>query len=426
MKNHKVFGPIAKSLLLGSMTAALMLTGCAAQPPQTSRTDQATETAPVPASATPSLEPGTGTPSASPAPNLMYDTIDRTNRNPDLPNVVLLDAGGTITSEAEGRAQWQSYASQDDVDIRNIYDRLEPEISQEVNVSIHATGIAGSSARTTHTDLLGLTKKTDEVLARDDVDAVVINTGTNIMEELAYWSDLTVQSDKPVVFTGSMRQANTLSFDGEANLFNALRLAASQETRCYGTVLMLNDEFFAAREVTKTDAVRVDTFGGGRYGALGTIDEERVRSVHAPARVSKCGTPEWKTPFDLTAIAPENLANAEIAYSYIEADRAPIDALVAAGVKGIVTAGHGAGGISTEQQQARAEAIEKGVLFVSTTRTGSGSVYDSGAEGIIGGADLLPQKARTLLQLALTFSDDSEQIREWFLTLGMPEFGAAT
>ncbi|MDF2964439.1 MAG: L-asparaginase, partial [Paenibacillus sp.] len=230
------------------------------------------------------------------------------------------------------------------------------------------------------------------------------------------------QSDKPVVFTGSMRQSNTFSFDGEANLFNAIRLAASGETKCFGTVLMLNDEFFAAREVTKTDALRLDTFDGGRYGALGTVDENRIRSVRAPARVMACGTDAWKTPFDLKTVKPEDLAKVEIIYSYTEASGEPIKTLADSGVDGIVTAGHGAGGISTAQQKARKEAIEKGVVFVNATRAGSGAVYDTGAPGIIGAADLLPQKARILLQMGLTFSNDPEQVRQWFNTIGVPEF----
>ncbi|MEC0333373.1 asparaginase [Paenibacillus macerans] len=337
-----------------------------------------------------------------------------------VPNVTIVAMGGTITSTAVGREMFQSYGSER-VSIQNILDRLEPEISKVANVRIKELDNIGS-AQTTTEHLYNLSLAIDEVLADQNTDAVVVTAGTNIMEELAYFADLTVRSPKPVVFTGSMRQSNTFSFDGEANLFNAIRLAASQETTCYGTVLMMNDEFFAAREVTKTDAVRLDTFDGGRYGTLGTVDEDRIRSVRAPARVMECGQSGWKTPFDLSTIKAEDIAKVEIVYSYTEASGLPIKALVDAGVDGIVTAGHGAGGISTEQQAARAEGVEKGVVFVTTTRTGSGAVYDAKTPGIIGGGDLLPQKARILLQLGLTFSDNPEQVRQWFTTMGLPEF----
>lgn len=337
-----------------------------------------------------------------------------------IPNVVVVGVGGTITSTSPSRELFQTYGTPK-VSINDIIQRLQPELSKIANVT--STELSNiSSAQTASKDLYNLTIAIDKELANPAVNAVVVTTGTNIMEELAYWTDLTVRSPKPVIFTGSMRQSNTISFDGEANLLNAIRLAASQKTAYYGTVLMMNDEFFAAREVTKTDALRLDTFDGGRYGALGTVDENRIRAVRAPARVKDAGTEKWKTPFDLSTIQPEDLAKVDVVYSYTEASATPITALANNGVQGIVTAGHGAGGISTAQQAARTAAIEKGVLFVSATRAGSGAVYDTGAKGIIGAGDLLPQKARLLLQLGLTFSKDQEQIRQWFSTIGMPDF----
>ncbi|NHC47681.1 hypothetical protein G9H72_20780, partial [Motilibacter sp. K478] len=117
-------------------------------------------------------------------------------------------------------------------------------------------------------------------------------------------------------------------------------------------------------------------------------------------------------------------AKAEVVYAYLEADGTPIEALAEdADVDGIVTAGHGAGGVSTEQSALRAAAIaNQDVVFVSTTRTGDGSVYVAdGTPNVIGGQDLTPQKARVLLQLALTFTKDPEQVRRWFGTVGSPE-----
>lgn len=136
----------------------------------------------------------------------------------------------------------------------------------------------------------------------------------------------------------------------------------------------------------------------------------------------ECGQSGWKTPFDLSTIKPEDLAKVEIVYSYTEASGLPIKALVDAGVDGTVTAGHGAGGISTEQQAARAEGVEKGVVFVTTTRTGSGAVYDRENARNYRRSRPLAAKARILLQLGLTFSDDPEQVRQWFTSIGLPEF----
>ena len=166
----------------------------------------------------------------------------------------------------------------------------------------------------------------------------------------------------------------------------------------------------------------MDTFEDRHYGALGIVNEDHVRPIRAPARVMQCGTPAWKTPFDLSKIAPEQLAHAEIAMSYTEASPGAIAGLIAAGAKGIVTSGSGPGAISTAQTEERKKDIAKGILFVQTTRTGGEGYYDDGTAGLIGAGDLLAQKARVLLQLGMTFSKDPEQIRKWFNTIGAAEF----
>jgi L-asparaginase len=337
-----------------------------------------------------------------------------------LPNIRIVSLGGTIVSTAHGRARFQSYAPER-IPIETIVDRLRPEVESVANLSILKAADIGSNDITA-TFLHDLTLAIDATLADPEVDGVVVTTGTSVLEEVTYWLDLTLRSDKPVVVTGSMRQANTISWDGEGNLFNAIRLAASGKTRCYGTVAMLNDEFWAGREVTKGDAVRLDTFTARRTGTLGYVDEDRIRAIHAPARVLQCGQPGWATPFDMTRIAAVDLPRVDIVYSYVDAAGEPITALVDAGVKGIVTAGTGAGGLSTQQVAARASAIARGVLFVSANRTGSGSSYGGDGYTILPAGDLLPQKARILLQLGLAASDDPAQINRWFLTIGRPDF----
>jgi L-asparaginase len=152
------------------------------------------------------------------------------------------------------------------------------------------------------------------------------------------------------------------------------------------------------------------------------VNEDHILSRRAPGRVTKCGTAAWKTPFDLGKTTPDRLAPVEIVYGHVEGDAGAINAPVAAGFKGIVTAGFGPGDISRPLVKAREEAIKKGVLFVATTRTGGEGTYDADIPGIVGGNDLLPQKARLLLQLGLTFSSDQQQIRQWFSTIGDSEF----
>ncbi|MER5805640.1 asparaginase [Streptomyces mirabilis] len=357
---------------------------------------------------------GTPVPSVKPEP--------LAPRDPKLPDVVVVDAGGTITSTARDRISYLHYGAALSGGVRDVLKPLYPELGKVANVSVVRTDVTGSSSQTSTKNMYDLSRTVDAVLALPGIDGVVVNSGTNVLEEDAYYLDLTVQSNKPVVISGSMHQSGTFTTDGATNMFSSIRLAASGKTTCYGTVMLMNDQFFAAREVTKTDGYRMDTFGGGNYGALGVVNEDHIRTMRAPARVMKCGRSSWKTPFDLSKKRAGDLPAVDVVSGYIESSAVPIDALVEAGARGIVTSGHGPGGISTAQSAAEAKAIKKGVLFVSATRTGGEGTYDDGTPGVIGAADLSPQKARILLQLGLTFSAKESRLRTWFTTIGDPEF----
>ncbi|MFC4555230.1 asparaginase [Georgenia faecalis] len=344
----------------------------------------------------------------------------------DLPTVTVVATGGTIAGRAAGRDTFTDYRA-GTYPMTDMVSVLEPEVSAIADVDVVQFGNSGSGGYTI-AQYHALTQAVEEAL--ETSDGVVVTTGTDTMEEFAYWLDLTVQSKKPVVISGAMRpwaagetasEAGVIGADGPANLLQSIRLAAGQQTFCFGTVLMLNDEIHAARDVTKGNSTRNDTFVTRQLGALGWIDGDQVYVQRAPARVLDCATDEWFTPFDLDEVAATELPRVEIFYNYQEAGREAIDAFAAAGVEGIVTAGTGAGGISSGPGQARRAAVESGIWFVSTTRTGSGAV-SGGGDGIIAGGDLIPQKARLLLLLSRTFTDDIEQAREWFATIGGSSF----
>ncbi|GAB2963452.1 asparaginase AnsZ [Streptomyces pseudoechinosporeus] len=342
----------------------------------------------------------------------------------DLPEVAVIGTGGTISGVSTNRVSFQDYRS-GQLAISKMVDELRPEVDGLADVSTEQFGNKGSGGYSI-AEYRKLTASVDAALKKND--AVVVTTGTDTMEEFAYWLDLTVRSDKPVVLTGSMRPWTVIGTDAPANLYNAIKLAASSKTKCYGTVLMLNDQVQAAREVRKTNALRMDTFESGPSGELGVIDQDNIRLNRAPARVQKCGKASWRTPFDLDRIVGKGsegkaLPKVEIAYSYQDAGGEAIEAFADAGAEGIVTAGTGAGGISPAMSTARTEAVKKGVTFASTTRTGSGAVYGSAdSTGVIGAEDLTPQKARLLLLLSLAATQDEKQIREWFGTLGTAQF----
>lgn len=343
--------------------------------------------------------------------------------DPNKPNIVVIDAGGTLEATARDRISYLHYSGGIKGGVATILKDLYPELAAVANLAVVQTGgLLGGSGNVGNAALYTVSRAIDAELARSDVDGVVVTAGTSVLEEDAYFFDLTVQSDKPVVVTGAMHQYGTFTYDAYTNLFSSIRLAASGKTTCFGTVVLLNDQFFAARDASKTDGYRMDTFKDRIYGPLGIVNEDHILSRRAPGRVTKCGTVAWKTPFDLSKTTPDKLAPVEIVYGHVEGDAGAINAPVAAGFKGIVTAGFGPGDISRPLIKAREEAIKKGILFVAATRTGGEGTYDAGTSGIIGAGDLPPQKARLLLQLGLTFSSDQQQIRQWFSTIGDPEF----
>jgi len=344
------------------------------------------------------------------------------------PKVTVIGTGGTIAGVATDRGSFTDYRA-GQIPIADLVDDLRPEIDVVAEVETIQFGNKGSGGYTI-AEFHALTLAVEKALKTSD--GVVVTSGTDTMEEFAYWLDLTVQSRKPVVMTGAMRPTaagtvdgpGVIGADGPANLYNAITLAGSRVTTCFGTVLMLGDEFHAARDVTKTSSYRMDTFQTRELGVLGWVDGTNIKVGRAPARVAACDNPQrWATPFDLSTITAAAIPRTEIIYGYQQAGGEGITGFADAGIKGIVTAGTGAGGISSAQSAARTAAVAKGVVFLSTTRTGSGSVYGGTTGSVIAGDDLLPQKARLLLMLSLAYAGgDVAKVRTWVSTIGNPEW----
>jgi L-asparaginase len=331
------------------------------------------------------------------------------------PTVTVIGTGGTIAGLAASRVDFQTYKG-DQLSAADLVKFLQPEVGGIANVESTEFSEEGANDQPISHYYYDLSKLVDERLKK--ADAVVVSAGTRTVEDLAYWLDLTVRSPKPVVVTGSERPWNVISSDGPANLYNAVALAASGRTKCFGTVVMLNDEILAARDATKTNTLRLDAFQGRALGVLGVVDERRIRLLHAPARVQSCGHAAWRTPFDLSKLSQARLPSVEIGYSYAGAGGEEITAFAGAGARGIVMAGDP----STRQYEAALEAIKHGVVFVAANRNISGAVYDPGVPGVVAAEDLLPQKARLLLMLSLALTGNVEQIQHWFSVYGVPQF----
>ncbi len=257
-----------------------------------------------------------------------------------------------------------------------------------------------------------LKKAVADALARPEVAGVIVSHGTDTLEETAYFLDLTVGGDKPVVLIGAQRNASEKDFDGPRNLLNAARICVSPAARGKGAMVALNNQINAAREVTKTHTSDVETFKSGDFGFLGTVDNDRVVFQRAPLRRQH------------VPLAQEKLPYVEIVAMYGGADGAMVRAAVAAGARAIVVEALGWGNVNIPMYDAVREAIAKGVVVVVATRVPNGRVlpvYGNKGGGMTlkeAGAvmadNLSAQKARILAMLALQTTADPAELQKLF------------
>ena len=243
------------------------------------------------------------------------------------------------------------------------------------------------------------------------VEGVVITHGTATLEETAYFLHLTVKSDRPVVLTGAMRPPSALGTDADLNVLDAIRLAAAPDAAGRGVLTILNNEIQSARDVTKTNAFRVDTFDSRDFGVLGYVDSDaRVLFYRAVTRPHTTAT-----PFDVRG--RKDLPRVDIVYSYAGGDGVLVDALTAHRPDGMVLVGFGGGSYPAAFLEAGTRAVQAGIAVVLATRSWNGRVVTTPRlekHGFIVCDDLMPQKARILLMLALTVTRERQAIQEMF------------
>ncbi|MFJ1302767.1 asparaginase [Pseudomonadota bacterium AL_CKDN230030165-1A_HGKHYDSX7] len=316
------------------------------------------------------------------------------------PRVTLYAVGGTIAGSAASRTNTTDY--QVGIGADELIAAV-PEIAQIADVRHEQlANVASSDVGTTL--LLQLSKTVSAALQDPDTDGVVITHGTDTLPESAFFLDLTVQSDKPVVFVGAMRPASAVSADGPANLLKAVALAGSAEARGRGVLIALNDRIGSAFYTNKTHSTSVETFRADEQGSLGVFINTRPRFWYAPA------TPLAKPHFDVSRL--ETLPKVAILYAYQDQDDLLIDAAIQNGAQGIVIAASGHGSVSIPTKQRIRELEATGFPVVRATRTGNGIVAEK-PEGIGAGVYSVT-KARWLLALALASGASLAQIRALF------------
>jgi L-asparaginase len=332
--------------------------------------------------------------------------------NSKLPHLVLISMGGTIASRANDRMNITNYGGKGvpRVDPQDWIHDL-PELGNIARITLEDFRPSPDRKdKETFEDMRTVAKRLNELANDTTVDGVVITHGTNTMAEVAFYLNLTVKTDKPIVFVASQRPWTGISGDGPINLYDAVRVAASPDAHGKGVLHCMNYNINTARDVTKTSTYRIQTFKGIDVGVIGFADPDRVVFYREPTR--KHTTTSEFAGMDFPSLPP-----VEVFYSYTEAPGYVIDAAVEHGVKGIVVDGIGAGVMTNAESEAIKSAQAKGVVVVATARVHGGRVQETSsrtAAHIINGDNLPPEKARILLQLALTKTSEWKEVKRYF------------
>lgn len=310
-------------------------------------------------------------------------------------NVVILATGGTIAGAA-GTGVQSGYTS-GQVTIDAMVNAV-PDVLKLANIKGEQISNVGSQDMSFEI-MLKLAKRIAELTAGNAVDGIVITHGTDTMEETAYFLNLVVKTDKPVVLVGSMRPSTAVSADGPLNLYNGIAVAADPNAKGRGVMLVMNDWIHSAQTLTKVSTTAVQTFMSPIRGLIGTTAYGVSEYYRYP--YSKFGA---KSEFNVDGVT--KLPRVDIVYGDVDMSADLIDASVERGAKGIVIAGVGNGNMTKEALDACTRASKKGVVVVRSSRVATGNVgrnveVNDDELGLVASADLNPQKSRILLSVAL-------------------------
>ena len=328
------------------------------------------------------------------------------------PRVHILATGGSISGIGPHRFDYTLYPeSGKKLTVEQMLERI-PEAREIADITAENALQVGSPAIGPK-EWLQLAERVHALYAGLNPPAgIVITHGTATLEETAYFLHLTVKSERPVVVTGAMRPPSAVGSDADLNLLDAIRLAASPEAAGRGVLTVLNNEIQCARDVTKDNAFRVNTFNSRDFGVLGFVDSDaRVlfyRDVTRPHTT--------ETEFDVRGA--KSLPRVDVVYSYAGDDGLVMDALLEKKQsEGLIMVGFGGGSYPPAFFAAGKRAAQAGIPVVLATRSTTGRVIatpQKEAAGIIVCDDLMPQKARILLTLALTVTTDRKAIQDMF------------
>jgi len=324
------------------------------------------------------------------------------------PNVVVLATGGTIAGAGASAANSATYAAAK-VPVDKLLAGL-PELAGIANVKGEQV-LQIASESFTNDNLMKLGKRVSALVKQPDVDGIVITHGTDTLEETAYFLNLVIRTDKPIVVVGSMRPGTALSADGALNLLNAVTVAGSKDAMGKGVLVTMNDEIQSGRDVTKAVNIKTDAFKS-QWGPLGMVVEGKNYWFRAPVKRHTAGS-EFNID-EFSALAP-----VEIVYGYGNVPRQAYEAAGKSGIKALIHGGTGNGSVADRIVPTLQDLRGQGVQIIRSSRVPDGFVLrnaeqpDDKYDWVVA-HDLKPQKARILAAVALTKTNDSKELQRIF------------
>lgn len=324
------------------------------------------------------------------------------------PKIIVLGTGGTIASVAENPNN--EYYHAPSIPIAEIIQSI-PRINEIANIECRQ--FSQIISHYVNTDLwLQLANEVQQIL-NSDVDGIVITQGTNALEETAYFLNLVIKSNKPIVITGASVPSNSLGGNALSNLYHALIVACDLNAKAKGVLVVFNHRILAARFAEKKHIAAMDSIGINELGILGMVQGAKAYFFFSPTYLHTL-----KTEFDIKNI--KSLPKVTIIYAHIDAGSFALRNIASENIQGIISVGFGKGFQTPDICQELINLHKNlGIPVVRISRSwGNGlvTVDESCDEGklFIAGNNFSPQKAHILLALALTKTQSPQQIQKLF------------
>ncbi len=326
------------------------------------------------------------------------------------PRVAVIGTGGTISSVGKHSLDLVAYVENNKIyEVDELLNAFPETLEQGDVVPVRLRAMPSTAIGPA--EWLEINTKIHDLVEEDpSLDGIVVTHGTATLEETAYFLNLASKVEIPIVLVGAQRPASGMGTDSGINLVNAIRTAGHPDSRGRGVLGVLNDEIHFSRDMTKTSTLRQQTFKSPDFGLLGHADWDKIAYYRMPERRRAPNT-----EFDVRGLT--ELPRVDISMTYAGTHGTAIDAYVAAGAKGIVVGAMAPGYVAPIEFEKLAAAAEKGVTIVHSTRAGSGRVADVASRRVPGTVladNLPPQKARVLLTVALTKTDDPAELQRIF------------